>query len=65
MALFTVFVRDCVVLVHDLKAMVLFTVFIGDRVVLVHDLKTMVSFMVFEPWFLDYELEQHDLQLTP
>ena len=39
MVLFMVFVRDCVVLVHDLKSMVSFTVFVGDRVVLGHDLK--------------------------
>ena len=44
MALFTVFVGDRVVLVHDLKTMVSFMVFVRDRVVLVHDLRTMVSF---------------------
>jgi hypothetical protein len=42
-----VFVRDSVVLVHDLKTMLSFTVFVRDRAVLVHDLKTMVSFTVF------------------
>ena len=59
MVSFTVFVRDRVVLVHDLKtmvsftvleivlSMVSFTVFVRDRVVLVHDLKAMVSFTVF------------------
>jgi hypothetical protein len=43
MSLFTVFVRDHVVVVHDLKNMVSFTVFGKDRAVLVHDLKTMVT----------------------
>jgi hypothetical protein len=71
-----VFVRDRVVLVHDLKTMVSFTVFFRDRVVLGHDLKAMVSFTVFvgdrvvlvhnletkiKPWLLDHELRQHDL----
>jgi hypothetical protein len=74
MVSFTVFVRDCVVLVHDLKTMGLFTVFVGDHVVLVHDLKTMVLFTVLvrdcvilvntvnKAMVLNHELGQHDLQ---